>query len=217
MVKLCVFDLDGTLLDTLKNIAGNLNQALETLGIQPFPLDDYRSFVGNGAKKLVISALSARGLDVETWYPRVFPIFAEFYEKAPDKDVTVYEGMLPLLTALRAKGILCAVNTNKPDGAAQSTVSKFFPADAFATVLGAGEEIALKPSADGVRLLMKRYGVKAEETVFVGDSDVDMQTACNAGVRGFGATWGFRTPEELMGAGATALLLHPTDLLAYLD
>ena len=213
MTKICIFDLDGTLINTLANIGGNMNQALGDFGIEPFPLEDYRYFVGNGSRNLTEKALAARGRMTPEFFDEFYPHFFHIYETYPDARVTVYDGIPELLAALKARGIRVAVCTNKPNGAAQTSVAAFFSEGTFDEVLGAVDGRALKPAPDGVFSILEKYGISPEEAAFIGDSDVDMLTAKAAGVRGFGALWGFRTAEELAAAGATALLSHPTELL----
>lgn len=216
MVKLCLFDLDGTLLDTLGNIAGHVNDTLIAFGIAPFPVSDFRYFVGNGAARLTELVLRARNAYTPELWERFYPRFKAAYLAAPFAQVDVYEGIPALLSELKARGIASAVCTNKPHEAAVSSVEHLFGKDAFFAVSGSRDTLPLKPSPDGAWEIMAAYGATKEETLFIGDSDVDMQTATAAGVRGFGATWGFRTEKELLAAGAYALLTHPTDLLSYL-
>ena len=216
MVKLCLFDLDGTLLDTLGNIAGHMNATLAAFDLAPFPVSDYRYFVGNGAAILTERVLRARGVYTPSLMEAFFLRFQESYISAPEQDVTVYDGIKELLAALRAQGVAAAVCTNKPHAAAVASVERFFGSDTFFAIAGAKEGVPLKPAPDAARQLMQEAGASTEETLFIGDSDADMLTAVAAGIRGFGAKWGFRTPEELTEAGAHALLDHPTDLLRFL-
>ena len=217
VVKLCVFDLDGTLLNTLGNIAGHMNRTLEEFSLAPYALEEYRYFVGNGARVLTERALAGRGDFDQDFFDRFYARFSAHYAAAPEAGVTVYEGILPLLDALHARGVRTAVCTNKPQAAAEGSIAEFFPAEAFSDILGGREGVPLKPAPDAVLSLLGKYGVDKSETRFIGDSDVDMLTANAVGVRGMGALWGFRTAEELSAAGAHALLSTPTDLLSYLD
>ena len=217
MIKLCIFDLDGTLLNTLGNIAGNLNKTLEALGYESFPTDRYRDFVGNGARILVERALRAQDAYTPESFATVYASFMARYEASPDEGTTVYEGMPETLAALRAQGVLCAVCTNKPHLAAEKSILRFFGEDAFVAVCGARDGAPLKPAPDGVNALLARLGVGCDEVLFIGDSDVDMLTARAARVKALGAKWGFRTPEELTEAGADALLSHPREILDHLS
>lgn len=217
MVKLCVFDLDGTLLNTLGNIAGHMNRTLAEFSLAPYTLEEYRYFVGNGARNLTERALAGRADFDADFFDRFYARFSAYYAAAPEAGVTVYEGIATLLDGLHARGVRTAVCTNKPQLAAEGSIAKFFPAGMFCDVLGGREGVPLKPAPDAVLSLLEKYGVEKSETLFIGDSDVDMLTACAVGVRGMGALWGFRTAEELKAAGAHALLATPTELLDYLD
>lgn len=217
MTKICFFDLDGTLLNTIENIGGHMNQTLSEFGIAPFSMKEYCYFVGKGSRYLTESVLSARGKMTQAFFDEFYASFITKYNAAPDMGVTVYDGILALLAALKAKGVHIAVVTNKPDAAAQRSIAHFFDREIFDEILGAVDGKPLKPAPDAVLSLLEKYGVEKDEAAFIGDSDVDMLTAVNAGVRGFGALWGFRTGEELTAAGATALLASPLDLLAHLS
>lgn len=213
MTKLCVFDLDGTLLNTLENIGGNMNKALEDFGIEPFPIEDYRYFVGNGSRILTERALAARGKMTPEFFAEFYPRFLSIYEANPDTRAYVYDGIFELLAGLKERDIRVAVCTNKPSVAAHGSIARFFAPETFDDIVGAVDGKPLKPAPDGVISLLEKYGISPDEAAFIGDSDVDMQTAVAAGARGFGALWGFRTAEELTRAGAVGLLSHPRELL----
>ena len=216
MVKICIFDLDGTLLDTLGNIGGHMNATLEKYSLAPYAKEDYRYFVGNGARVLTERALSGRIKYDKDYFDRFFAEFGARYAAAPDEGVTVYDGILSLFEALRARGVRIAVCTNKPQTAAEGSIRAFFPDGLISDVLGGRDGVPLKPAPDAPLSLLEKYGIDKADACFIGDSDVDMLTAKAVGVRGFGALWGFRTAEELTAAGATALLSTPEDLLSYL-
>ena len=207
--------MDGTLLNTLENIGGNMNETLEEFSLAPYPMDDYRYFVGNGSRALTERALAGRGKNTPEFFEPFFARFSQTYAAYPDRGVTVYDGILPLLDALKERGILVAVCTNKPQAAAERSMKIFFSPDSYTELLGGRADVPLKPAPDAPLALMEKYGVTREETLFIGDSDVDMKTAVALGVRGLGALWGFRTAEELTEAGAHALVAHPMDVLKY--
>ena len=216
MTKVCVFDLDGTLINTLENIAGHMNNTLTSYGLPTFPVDRYRYFVGNGARNLTKQVLEASGKMTPEFYEEFFARFIVAYEGAPYAGVAPYDGIPEMLADLKAKGVRLAVCSNKPHAAAVASVENMFPAGLFDDVLGGREGVPLKPAPDAVLALLEKQGVSREEAAFIGDSDVDMKTAVAAGIRGFGALWGFRTADELLSAGATALLSHPSELLSHL-
>ncbi|MBE6567205.1 MAG: HAD family hydrolase [Ruminococcaceae bacterium] len=216
MTKICIFDLDGTLLDTLDNIGGNMNRTLADFDLAPFAREDYRYFVGNGSRRLTECALEARGKLTPDFFEEFYPHFMTYYAASPDEGVRVYDGIPALLSALKERGVRVAVCTNKPNAAAQGSIARFFPGGTFDDIIGAVDGMPLKPSPHGVLTLLEKYGFSPDEAAFIGDSDVDMMTAKAASTRGFGALWGFRTAEELAAAGATALLSYPTDLLNHI-
>lgn len=215
MIKLCVFDLDGTLLNTLGNIAGNMNATLEAFSLAPYPIENYRYFVGNGSRALAEDALSGRGMNTPEFFAAFYAKFYERYAAHPHTGVTVYDGVFPLFDALGAQGVRIAVCTNKPQTAAEVSLRHFSLEEYISDILGGGDAYPLKPAPDAVLALMEKYGALKEEILFIGDSDVDMKTAVAAGVKGLGALWGFRTGEELAAAGAHALVAHPLDILKY--
>ena len=217
MTKICIFDLDGTLLNTVENIGGHMNCALAEFGLEPFTMEEYCYFIGNGSRNLTERVLAARGKMTQEFFDVFYPRFFEIYSAEPDKGVSVYDGAMALLSSLKARGIRVAVLTNKPDAAAQKSIARFFGTDFFDDVLGAKDGMPLKPSPDGVLYLLEKYGLTKDEAAYIGDTDVDMLTAVASGVRGFGALWGFRTAEELTRTGAYALLSHPLDLLSKLE
>ena len=214
MTKICVFDLDGTLINTLENIAGHMNKTLASYGLPTFPVDRFRYFVGNGARNLTKQVLEASGKMTPEFYEEFFSRFIVAYEGAPYDGVAPYEGITAMLKALKEKGIVLAVCSNKPHAAAVASVESLLPAGLFDEVLGGRDGVPLKPAPDAVLALLEKHGFSREEAAFIGDSDVDMKTAVAAGIRGYGALWGFRTKDELLAAGATALLSRPEELVA---
>ena len=214
MIKACIFDLDGTLLDTLSTIGGYVNEALATEGIPPFPPERYKYFVGNGARTLVRRALEAASAWSEEREARVFPFYTRLYDSAPNAGTKPYEGIMEMLSALKAKGVTVAVLSNKPDFATRSVVASFF-GDRVAIAHGGREGVPLKPAPDGALALLEELGVTAEECLYIGDTGVDMDTARAAGLFGIGVSWGFREREELVAHGAKAIIDHPASLLDY--
>ena len=215
MIKACIFDLDGTLLDTLSTIGGYMNEALASEGIPPFPMDAYRYFVGDGARTLVRRALAAANALTEEKETEVFTLYNRLYDAAPNGRTVPYEGITELLAALKEKGIKVAVLSNKPDFATRAVVDSFF-GELVDIAHGGREGIPLKPAPDGVLALLRELSVSADECLYIGDTGVDMDTARGAGLFGIGVTWGFRTPEELREHGARVLVSAPREILAYL-
>lgn len=196
-MKAVLFDLDGTLLDTLEDLANATNYALKVLGYPRRSLDEVRAFVGNGAARLLLQALPEdRKEDID----RILPIFREYYG-AHSQDLTkAYDGVLPLLGRLAAEGYALAVISNKPDYAVQLLAKEYFPAIAFA--VGEREGIRRKPCPDAVHEAIRALGADMTHCVYVGDSEVDIQTAANAGIACIAVTWGFRDRKTLKESGA---------------
>ena len=215
MKKACIFDLDGTLLDTLSTIGGYMNEALAAEGIAPFALERYKYFVGDGARTLVKRALAAADALSEACEERVFSLYNRLYDAAPNGKTLPYDGILSLLSTLREKGVKVAVLSNKPDFATRSVVASFF-GPLVDIAHGGREGIPLKPAPDGARMLLEELGVTADECLYIGDTGVDMDTARAAGLFGIGVTWGFREAQELREHGACALADTPEEILRFL-
>lgn len=215
MFKAVIFDLDGTLVDTISDIAASMNAALASLGYPVHPDADYRAMVGRGLAVLARRALppEARSEEiVEECRKRAF----EAYLGAPADKSAPYPGIEQTLDALREKGIPCAVLTNKPDAVAALVVSKVLPGASFRAVVGAREGVPHKPDPTAALSLAASLGAFPRSVLLLGDSDVDVRTAQAAGFSSAGAAWGFRGRDELIMAGADLVLDKPTDLLAFI-
>lgn len=212
-IKCAVFDLDGTLLNTIKTINHYLNFALEKSGLPPVTEDECRSFVGDGAVKLIERALARHGAERDTYFQRVFSDYNEAYNADPYFLTTAYDGIREALLALKREGILLAVLSNKPDFATRSAVDHFLP-DIFDLAFGARECIALKPAPDALFAMLGSLGVTPAETAYIGDSEPDILTAKNAAVAlPISVTYGFRTREQLTLAGAENLVDTPDGII----
>ncbi|MDF9829237.1 HAD family hydrolase [Parabacteroides sp. PF5-6] len=198
MIKLVIFDLDGTLLNTIADLAESTNYALAQHGFPTHPTTAYNFFVGNGINKLFERALP-EGEKTEENILRIRQSFLNYYSQHNRDRSTPYAGIPELLKALQQKGIRLAVASNKYHEATRELIAHYFPETSFVEVLGQREGIAPKPDPTIVFDILATAGVQAEETLFVGDSGVDMQTAKNAKVCACGVTWGFRPRHELEG------------------
>ena len=193
---LVIFDLDGTLLDTIADLAAAANAALKQNGFPVRTQEECQRFVGNGVNKLLERALPD-GHKTAREVEKIRPAFFAYYD-AHLTDVTrPYPGIPEVVSRLAGRGVKLAVASNKYQSATEKLVKHFFPQIPFAAVLGQRERIAVKPNPAIVEEILWLSGVSQEETLYVGDSDVDMQTAQNAGVRVCAVTWGFRSREEL--------------------
>ena len=180
MIKACIFDLDGTLLDTLGGICYHVNKTLQSYGILPISADECRSFVGGGAKRLIELSLSSRSAYSPELFGRVYESYIASYDKDPYKNVYVYDGVAELLCALKASGIRLAVLSNKPHSSTILTVEKFFPST-FDIVLGGVADKPLKPDPTTAIEILADFGIAASECAFIGDSDTDIITGKNLG------------------------------------
>lgn len=209
-----IFDLDGTLLNTLQDIADSVNSVLTSRGWPGHPVDTYRYFVGNGMTRLIKRALPENVRDQDMIKECTAAVFLEYSRRWTD-NTTPYPGILKVLDELMQNKIPMAVLSNKPHEATLKTVNHFFYRDYFRVILGAQPQRALKPNPDSALDLAARLGKKPGQIYFLGDSSVDMLTAGNAGMIALGAAWGFRGPEELLSTGAGFILEKPQDLLDY--
>lgn len=207
--KLVIFDLDGTLLDTVRDLGEAVNYSLARKGFPIHDLDEYPSMVGNGIRNLVKSALPAEFQQDKELIRSRTRTFLSYYYKHIDKYTEPYSGMHALLRNLVDAGVKVAVASNKVESGAQELVSKFFPDINFVAVLGdAGRP--LKPDPDMIIRIMDMAGVGKESAVFVGDSPSDVKTAQNAGIAGIAVSWGYRPAEQL--GGASAIVSNPDRL-----
>lgn len=214
--KAVIFDLDGTLTNTLKSIWKSANLSLKDVGLPPIELDRYRYFVGDGAEELIKRALIADG-DVQlSRLDQMRESYRKHFEKYVNYEVKPYDGILELLTALKERGILMAVNSNKPQERTVDVVEKIFGKNTFDMLVGQCEERARKPAPDGVFHILEKLGLSPDEVLYLGDTCVDMKTGKSAGVFTLGALWGFRDRQELVDNHADALIGQPLELLSYL-
>ena len=196
MKKLVIFDLDGTLLNTIADLATSTNHALRTCGFPTHDVSAYRYFVGNGITKLFERALPEEERTAEQ-VARIRPLFLAHYDAHNTDHSTPYPGIEALLATLQDHGVALAVASNKYQAATEKLVAHFFPGITFVKVLGQREGIPTKPDPGIVNEIVAVAGVEKSEVLYVGDSNVDMQTAQNGGVDACGVTWGFRPKEEL--------------------
>jgi phosphoglycolate phosphatase len=211
-----LFDLDGTLLDTLRDLADSANDVLAGSGFPQHAIDAYRYFVGNGVRVLASRALPENRRDPQTVDNMASRIEEEYSQRWAEHTLP-YPGIPELLDVLAASNIRMAILSNKPHEAAVLMASRLLPRWRFDIVEGEKPGIPLKPDPSAALQIAGRMKIKPGEFLYLGDSATDMRTAVAAGMYPVGALWGFRTGEELIAGGAGALIQHPTDLLQLLN
>ncbi|GIW94022.1 MAG: phosphoglycolate phosphatase [Pirellulaceae bacterium] len=211
-----IFDLDGTLIDSLRDIAEAANKALAGEGLPPHELDEYRYLVGEGVQILMERAIP-RALQTPEVVKRCMERFRTHYQQGWHVHTRPYPGVEQLLEQLRQRQIPTAVLSNKPHDFTQMCVARFFPSHAFRVVLGVREGATRKPDPAGALWIGEQLGIESHQLVFLGDTRIDMLTARAAGMLPVGASWGFRETHELIEAGAVRVLDRPLDLLELLD
>lgn len=211
-----IFDLDGTLLDTLADLAESVNFVLARRNWETHPVDAYRGFVGDGVDMLVQRALPENQRRGSIIMDCVREVRSE-YDKRWARKTRPYPEVDQLLSRLNALGIPLAVLSNKPDDATQAMVGHYFPASPFQVVAGARPDIPKKPDPAMAVEIAKMMKILPEAMLFLGDSNTDMQTAMAAGMLAVGAAWGFRGPDELIASGADHVLKTPLELLQFLE
>ena len=216
MKKLVIFDLDGTLLNTIADLAHSTNYALNKLGYPTHEIEKYNFMVGNGINKLFERALP-EGEKTEENVLRVRNEFVPYYDIHNADDSRPYPGIAALLLALQNDGRKIAVASNKYQAATRKLIAHYFPEINFVEVLGQREGIPAKPDPSIVNDIIATAGVTKEEVLYVGDSNVDMQTAHNAGVTAVGVAWGFRPRTELEALHPAHIIEKAEELIPLLD
>jgi phosphoglycolate phosphatase len=211
-----LFDLDGTLLNTLEDMGDAMNRVLSARGFPQHPIDAYRSFVGDGAAMLVMRALPEDKRDDETVCSCLMA-YREEYGRNWNVKTRLYDGVADMLDALTARGLKRAVLSNKPEEFTRRCVIELLSRWSFDAVLGQREGVPLKPDPTAASEIAHTLDCPAKSFLYLGDSPVDMQAAIAAGMVPVGALWGFRRAEELRAGGARALINRPLEILALLD
>ena len=209
MYKAVIFDLDGTLTNTLTDIANAMNRALRLHDLPPWPEEAYRYLVGNGARVLAQRCVRERQELAEP----VRQTYQAYYQAHNLVETQPYDGIPEMLRALHARGMRLAVLSNKPDADTKRVVRHFFPEIPFEVVRGQVEGVPVKPDPAGALAVAAEMGLAPGDFLYLGDTAVDMSCALAAGMHPVGALWGFRTAEELHQSGAERLLSSPDELL----
>jgi phosphoglycolate phosphatase len=211
-----IFDLDGTLLDTLEDLTDSVNYAMEQYGLTEHTTEEVRGFVGNGVAKLIERAIP-QGID-NPRYGQILDTFKQHYAQHCEDKTKAYDGILDMLAQLHRKGFRMAVVSNKFDGAVKKLIDRYF-GQYISVAIGESAEVRKKPAPDTVYQALRELSANAENAVYVGDSDVDMQTAANVPMICVSVTWGFRTDKQLLDAGARKerMIKAPRELLPLLE
>ena len=211
-----IFDLDGTLIDSIEDLADSMNTVLENLGYPVHDTESYRYMVGDGVRSLAERALTGTVRD-ETTIELCLDKFKEEYTARWATKTHAYEGIPDLLDELETRQIRMNILSNKVDHFTKLTVSRFFPRHKFDYVMGADPSLPKKPDPAGALLIANKLGIPPQQFLFLGDTNTDMMTAVAAGMFPVGAIWGFRAEKELYESGASKVITHPRELLPFFD
>lgn len=215
MFKCCIFDMDGTLANTIHSIAYFGNKALSEIGLPPIDAETYKVLVGNGAKSLIHRALDHYGCDSEENFNKVFTKYKADYDADFMYLTEPYDGIMELLKELKVRGMKTAILSNKHHPTAKKVSDLMFGDELIDVCRGEVPEVPIKPDPKGLFLLLEEFGCKPEECIYVGDTGTDIETGKSAGAFTVGVLWGFRKKPELL--AADAIISHPSEILTFLD
>ena len=214
--KAVLFDLDGTLLNTLIDLADAMNAALVHFGFPPHPVDAYKYFIGDAVETEAKRAMPESAGDPQT-IKKVAELSEQIYDKSWHKNTRPYPGIPDLLSNLTKRGLPMAILSNKPDHFTKIMVEKLLPAGAFEIVQGALPDVPVKPDPTSALQIAKGLSTLPEQFLYLGDTNTDMKTAVAAGMFSLGCLWGYRTADELLASGAKVLIHKPEEVLGILD
>ena len=215
MIKIAVFDLDGTLVNSLTDLAQSVNKGLKKAGLDEQPIENYNHFVGNG-RELMIKRAMGKSSEDEGKLAIVRSVFNDEYKVHCNDNTVAYDGCAELLQKLDERGIKTAVLSNKPDEFVGRILKKVYPQHTFAEAWGKKPEYKIKPDSQALLAMLSMYGIEKNECIYIGDSDVDVFTAKNSEVKMAGVEWGFRGRQELLGAGAPFVASTADELFEYI-
>ena len=213
MTKACIFDLYGTLTNSLHSIAYFVNTEIAQYGMPPVPADDFKTLSGNGARTLIKRVLARYDKTDAQLEEKILRGYNAAYDADALYLCTAYAGTHSLLKELKERSVSVNVLSNKPQSTTEKVVKTLFGEHTFSCIFGARDAVPLKPDPAGVYEILKTIGVKKEECLYIGDTATDIQTGKNAGLFTVGVLWGFRTRAELQAAGAAKIVKYPTEIL----
>ena len=214
--KAIIFDLDGTLADTIEAIRDAINLTMQQYGYPQHTYEEIREYIGNGAKNLVLRSMPAEAASDAAQHERVFLTYQDNYDKGHLATDRCYDGIPALITALHASGVRLSVLSNKQDRHVQGLIAQLFPAGEFSVIMGQLDHLPKKPDPTVPLMIAEQLGVKPSECAFIGDSEVDVRTAKNAGMPAIAVSWGYRDRELLLAEAPDALLDTPSALSEFL-
>lgn len=214
MYKAVIFDLDGTLINSLDDLADAVNYGLNKMKLPPYPTEAYKKFVGSGAIKLCERALKGKAENQDA-VNTLHSYFSEYYDVHCLDKSAPYPGIPELISKLKDLGIRMAVASNKPDEFTNFIIKKMFPENTFSVVFGKRPSRDVKPAPDIVYDIIDKLCIPKDEIFLAGDSDIDIITAKNAGIKSVGCTWGFRGKSELIAAGADYTVDFPEEIIKF--
>ena len=215
--KAAIFDLDGTLIDSLADLGDSANEMLASYGFPAHTIEEYRYFVGNGSRKLIERCLPQDKANDASFVDEALARYKACYDKNLTHKTKCYAGIAEMLQTLQEKNIPLGICTNKHQSAADEVCQKLLAKHTFVEIIGDRPGLPRKPDPQKVLAIADKMGVKPAEVAYFGDTSVDMETARNAGFLPVGVTWGFRPEEELVATGAKVLLHNPMDLFRELE
>ncbi|MBC5687575.1 HAD family hydrolase [Mediterraneibacter sp. NSJ-55] len=217
MYKACIFDLDGTLADTLESLVFSVNQTLQEMGLPFITEEQCRRFVGNGARVLIEKALLTSGEDAKSRLEEGMERYRRIFDANCTYHVIPYEGIETLLDVLKKRGMKLAVLSNKPDAQAVKVAEEVFGRGRFDQIQGQKEGVPRKPDPSAALAIAKSLGATVEETIYIGDSEVDIATGRAAKMLTIGVAWGFRGAKELKEAGAGYIVGSPDEIIKLIE
>lgn len=215
--RAAIFDMDGTLVNSLEDIADAVNEMLTHYGFEHHTLEEYRYFVGNGSRKLIERSIAKERVSDKKFVDEALKFYDGCYQRRLTNKTKPYEGILEMLERLKKKNIPMGCVSNKQDFGVQAIVEKLFPAGMFDAAIGDREGLPRKPDPTKVLKMASEFGVAPSEVAYFGDTSVDMQTAHNAGFFAIGVTWGFRPRSELVESGAALIIDQPLELFDHVE